>query len=76
MLDGFFLSDASPAQLLEGRSDAGLVVLSVLIAIISAAVCLRLAGVAQATKGATQQAALLEMAKAVTSANAITQAAA
>ncbi|MEG0000937.1 MAG: diguanylate cyclase [Comamonas sp.] len=59
MLDGFFLSDASPAQLLEGRSDAGLVVLSVLIAIISAAVCLRLAGIAQATKGATQQAALL-----------------
>ena len=59
MLDGFFLSDASPAQLLTGRSDAGLVVLSVLIAIVSAAVCLRLAGVAQATTGTTQQAALL-----------------
>ncbi|MEG1769079.1 MAG: MHYT domain-containing protein, partial [Comamonas sp.] len=59
MLDGFFLSDASPAQLLEGHSDAGLVVLSVLIAIVSAAVCLRLASVAQATTGPTQQAALL-----------------
>lgn len=59
MLDGFFLSDASPAQLLTGQSDAGLVVLSVLIAIISAAVCLRLAAVAQAITGAAQQAALL-----------------
>ena len=59
MLDGFFLSHASPAQLLEGHSDAGLVVLSVLIAIVSAAVCLRLASVAQATTGPTQQAALL-----------------
>jgi diguanylate cyclase (GGDEF)-like protein/PAS domain S-box-containing protein len=59
MLDGFFLSDASPAQLLTGRSDAGLVVLSVLIAIVSAAVCLRLAGLAQAIKGPAQQAALL-----------------
>ncbi|WP_159911943.1 diguanylate cyclase [Pantoea sp. 18069] len=43
MLDDFFLSHASPARLLEGYSDAGLVVLSVLIAIASAAVCLRLA---------------------------------
>lgn len=59
MLDGFFLSHAGSAQLLEGRSDAWLVALSIVIAVVSSGVALRLATIAQASKGLAHQIPLL-----------------
>ncbi len=59
MLDGFFLSQAEPAQLLEGYNDPWLLALSIFIALVSASVALRLAAIAQASQGMARQVALL-----------------
>ena len=57
-MDGMFLDRTLPVQLLQGRSDVWLVLLSVLIAAVSAGIGLRLAQVAQVSKGLDRRIAL------------------